>query len=416
MDNPRVVITKLVYGGQGMGELADGRKVFVWNALPGEEVEIRIIKKRRDYAEAIAERIIMPSSERIEPEETNYLSTSPWQMMTYLAENTHKKEIVRETFAREHVPIPDFELVAPSQQWRYRNKMEYSFWGDDDGLHLALHQRGSHGKQIVQGSHLALKSIDEAAAKILVELQKLELRAGQLKTLIVRCDQAGKTVVSLFVKDKTFPRLSLPEGIQGIRVFHSNPKSPASVPTALIYEQGSAELTDTLLTQSLTYDVNSFFQVNIPIFRKTLERIQSFVDTTRPVVDMYGGVGSIGLSLASQKVTIVELDPATAAMARKNAKASSALVVQTSTEKALEYIKRDETLIVDPPRSGLHKDVVATILKVQPERVIYLSCNPVTQARDLGMLQGKYRVAFVEAYNFFPRTPHIESLAVLERE
>ena len=143
----QVTIEKLVHGGQGLATLADGRKVFVWNALPGEAVNIRIIKTKRSYAEAIAEEIIEPSVDRVEPLEHNYLATSPWQMMTFEAENSCKQTIVSELFAHEKVAVPTIKpVIHDDRQWHYRSKMEYSFWGDDDGLHLALHQRGSHGK------------------------------------------------------------------------------------------------------------------------------------------------------------------------------------------------------------------------------------------------------------------------------
>jgi 23S rRNA (uracil1939-C5)-methyltransferase len=101
-----VVIEKLVHGGQGLGTLADGRKVFVWNALPGERVRVRIIKKKRSYAEAIAEEVVLASPERVEPLEANYLATSPWQIMTFAAENRHKADIVKELFTQAGVVIP----------------------------------------------------------------------------------------------------------------------------------------------------------------------------------------------------------------------------------------------------------------------------------------------------------------------
>jgi 23S rRNA (uracil1939-C5)-methyltransferase len=114
----------------------------------------------------------------------------------------------------------------------------------------------------------------------------------------------------------------------------------------------------------------------------------------------------------------VELDTATVRMAAQNASAAAeqtaVSVIETSTEKALEYIAGDKPVIFDPPRAGLHDKVVERVLKVLPPKVIYLSCNPSTQARDLAKLQAQYDIMFFEAYNFFPRTPHLETLAVLK--
>lgn len=409
-----VVVQKMVHGGQGLAELADGRKVFVWNALPGETVGVRVIKKKRSYAEAIAEEIAQASPERVQPVEENYLATSPWQMMTFAAENNYKTAIVRELFAHEKLKLPDFgDIIHDDRQWHYRNKMEYSFWGDEEGLHLALHQRGSHGKQIVQGSALAIPALDEGARAVLNELKKLDIRAGDLKTIIVRCSQNGDVVAALYTKLDSFPNISLPTEVKGLRVYHSNPKSPASVPTKLLYELGDATLSDKLLGKIFDYDVDSFFQVNLPIYEKALSRIREYC--VGDPVDMYAGTGSIGLSVAQKEVQLVELDPATAAMARINAENSGlkAEVVEASTEKALKYIVSDRTIIFDPPRAGLHPKVAERCLEVLPPQIIYLSCNPATQARDLAILQQKYAIDFFEVYNFFPRTPHIETLAVL---
>jgi 23S rRNA (uracil1939-C5)-methyltransferase len=416
-DLPEVKIEKLVHGGQGLGDLPDGRKVFVWNALPGEKVAVRIIKQKRSYCEAVAEEIIVASSERIQADEPNYLATSPWQIMSFEAENQYKSDIVRELFRHEKLTLPDFgETEHAGEQWHYRNKMEYSFWGDDDGLHLALHQRGSHGKQIVTGSKLAMPSVDQAANAIRAQLNDMPVRAGDLKTIIVRSTQAGKTAASLFVKPQSFDRLELPAGLQGLRIYHSNPKSPASVPTKLLHEVGNVRLEDRLLGQSFVYDVDSFFQVNIPVFEQALTRIRQHCNEPN-VTDMYAGVGSIGLSVAKQSVELVELDAASAGMARINLKRSAipGVVTEADTANAIQSIVSDKAVIFDPPRAGLHRKVVDRVLEVKPLTVIYLSCNPATQARDLALLGQAYDIDNFEVFNFFPRTPHIETLAVLKK-
>lgn len=412
-----VTIEKLIHGGQGIATRQSGQKVLVWGALPGEKVVIRIIKKKRSYVEAIAETIVEPSPERIEPRESNYLATSPWQIIKTDVENDYKKRIVEELFIQAHVPVPDFTLLSTGDDWHYRNKMEYSFWGDDDGLHLALHNRGSHHKTIVDGSELAQPALDAGARAVVAALNTIGIRAGDLKTVIVRSAQNGEVAAALFIKPQEFPKLALPEELKGLRVYHSNPKSPASVPTKLLYELGDATLTDSLLDREFTYDVDSFFQVNIPIFETALMRIKEH-GAADSLVDMYAGVGGIGLSVASKEVQLVEADAATAAMARINAQNNdiNAEVIESPSEKVLDYIPSDRTVIFDPPRAGLHEKVVRRTLEALPPKVIYLSCNPATQARDLALLQDAYDITFFEAYNFFPHTPHIETLAVLIRK
>jgi 23S rRNA (uracil1939-C5)-methyltransferase len=424
----QVTITKLVEGGQGLGQLPDGKKAFVWNALPGETVSVRIIKQKHTYAEAIAEEIITPSPDRVEPARAYFLSTSPWQIMTFYAENEYKAQLVRDIFSQAKIVLPKVKLTAigsiePGDNledqkgvYHYRNKMEYSFWGDDEGIHLALHLRGSHGKQIVTYSSIAMHGIDEAANAICQLLTNLKVRASDLKTVIVRESQANKVVASLFVKSDTFPKLVMPDELKGLRVYYSNPKSPASVRTKLLQEVGDVLLSDQLLGQTFTYDADSFFQINIPVYEQALDRIHQYMSEPA-VVDMYAGVGSIGLSVATKSVELVELDPATAKMAAVNAAASplNANVIETSTEKALDYITRDKPVIFDPPRAGLHHKVITRVLDVQPPKITYLSCNPSTQARDIALLKDKYDIMYIEAFNFFPRTPHIETLVILQR-
>ena len=408
----QIRIEKLVHGGQGIGTLADGRRVFVWNALPGELVRVRLGKSKRSYAEAIAEEVIEASPDRIEPREEIYLSTSPWQILPLQRENEHKTDIVQELFTQQHVALPEFTTQSHGSDWQYRNKMEYSFWGDDDGLHLALHQRGSHGKYIVEGSALALPAVDAAARSVAAALGKLpNLRAGDLKTIMVRTTASGKAVGALFVKREDFYKIELPADIAGLKVYYSNPKSPASVTTKLLYELGDTELADEILGTSLKYDVTGFFQVNLPVFEQTMHVIDEWTQGEEGLIDMYSGVGSIGIPL-KRTSTLVELDPYNVAMARENTQ--DVEVVHASTERALEYIMSDGVIIVDPPRSGLHHDVVDRILDARPRKIIYLSCNPATQARDIALLTEAYDVKDFRSFNFFPHTPHIETLALLE--
>lgn len=411
-----VVIDKLVHGGQGLGVMPDGRKIFVWNALPGEHLKVRITKSRRDYAEGIAEDIITASPERIEAIDEAYLSTSPWQVMTWQAENTYKKEILAETFAREKVAAPKIEFVAPDEQLHYRNKMEYSFWADDDGLHLALFHRGSHGKRIVSGSSIARPEIDATADKICAILNEHEIRGSQLKTVVVRCNQAGETVAALFIKDEKFPKIDALKSVcKGIVINYSTPKSPASVLTRELYRFGDIALSDTIRGVDIAYDVHSFFQVNLPVFERALEKISVLTHAAPRKVDMYSGVGTIGITIGGTSV-LIELDEHNVAMAKRNAQDTHLKIIHASSEGALEYITGDSCLIVDPPRAGLHAKVVDRIIETKPQQIAYLSCNPITQARDLVALQNSYDIKEITGYNFFPRTPHIESLAYLVRK
>ena len=145
-------LNDIVPGGQTMGTLPDGRKVFVWGALPGELATIRLTKLKKSYAEAVAVNIIEKSNERVEPRDECYLSTSPWQIMTKEAEITYKSNLVVEAFRQANIEMPWREIQGDNKFYQYRNKMEYSLWWDHETARIwpAFHRRGSHQKILVK--------------------------------------------------------------------------------------------------------------------------------------------------------------------------------------------------------------------------------------------------------------------------
>lgn len=412
-----ITIEKLVNGGQGLGRWPDGRTAFVWNVLPGETVRVNVLKQKTDYVTGVAVDVLQASSERVAPRDTAYLSTSPWQIMSEQAEDTYKPAILRETFERAGVETrqPSLAWQAATNSWQYRNKMEYSFFGDEQGLHLALYERGTNRKQIVTGSSLAMPAIDQAAQTICYVLQQHTIRASQLKTLVVRASQTGAVAASLYVTDKQFPDLmnALQQSVSGLRIHYSTPKSPASVITKTLYTAKDPTLVDTVAGRDFRYSVDSFFQVNVPMFEQSLRAVQAAVAADTKIVDMYAGVGTIGLSVGASH--LIEVAAENVRMATQNAAAADTAVMQASTEQALEYIESDATVLFDPPRAGLHPKVTQALLDNQPDKIVYLSCEPATQARDIAKLQSAYDLCQFSGYNFFPRTPHIESLVVLQK-
>lgn len=409
-------LEKLVHGGQALGWLESGKRVFVWNGLPGETVGVRVTRDKKGYAEGLVEEVIVPSKDRIPPKDAAYLSTSPWQIMSVKAERTYKQEILSETIDRSGFDYKgQVGFSDSSRRWHYRNKMEYSFWADESGLHLALYQRGTHKKQIVTGSSIAKPEIDVVAQAILAVLRAHHIRAGQLKTLVLRANQAGEVVAALFVKDQKFPDLSALRDIcKGIAVYYSNPKSPASVISRQLKVHGDITLTDTIDAHLTAYDVNSFFQVNLPVFETALTHMKRHLrGAPHQVVDMYAGVGTLVRPLGATKM--VEIDAHNVAMARKNLSGYEVEIVHAQAEKSLSHVPAaGGVLAVDPPRAGLHNSLVRSILDNLPAKILYLSCNPITQVRDIAALSEAYDVIDFHGYNFFPASPHIESLAILK--
>lgn len=267
---------------------------------------------------------------------------------------------------------------------------------------------------------------------------------------------------------------------QGGEIIYSDPRSPASRITERLAHFGNTTLTDAILDIPFRYACEGFFQVNIPVYEQALRDMQQWTgrdysdqqrvisqkksgqhreskqhgssnsfsegfafpakarqerqldqlaarrpeekdvcETGEPALDLYAGVGTIGLTIGGGNVTLVEINADAVREMQHNITEldrTDARAVLTPSEQALNYITGKEIVIVDPPRAGLHPDVIATLLQKLPPRILYLSCNPVTQARDVRLLQEKYHIVHHRGYNFFPRTPHIEHLIILDKK
>ncbi len=422
-----IKLDKIVGGGQALGTLEGGRKMFVWGGLPGETVNVQMTKKKSNLAEGIVTEVLEKSPDRIEPKDPDsYLSTSPWQIMSFESEQNYKAALIEEAFELHDIVLPEkIEVYTDNKQYKYRNKIEFSwYWNkESDTLDLAFFRRGTHGKIPIEGTSLANPEINRAAIAIRDLLrQKTDLRAFMLKTLLVRCDQSGNVAMQLYVREPDFPTLTDLEiellKVSGFELIFSNPQSPASVITTRLQQWGTANLSDTILKTPFTYAVEGFFQINLPVYEQALTDMKKWVTADKPVVDLYSGVGTIGMTIGGENVTLVEINEHAVIEMKRNIKAldreKAINAILAPSEKALEYIKGDSTIIVDPPRAGLHEDVVNKLLETKPARIIYLSCNPVTQARDTARLAESYGIKYHRGYNFFPRTPHIENLVVLD--
>ena len=425
-------LEKIVGGGQAIGTLDDGRKAFVWEGLPKELVTIRVTKKKSHFVEGIVTEIIEKSPERITPKDENsYLSTSPWQIMPMSSEQSYKASLIEEAFLLHDITLPEkIKVFSDGVEFNYRNKVEFSWFGDktnDDEketLDLAFFKRGGKGKVVIDGTSLAHPSINKLAIEIRDLLREKPIVARQLKTLLIRTDQKGSAVWQLYIKDKIENLISDNEAkllsAKGGEIIYSDPKSPASRITERLEKFGDTTLSDTILGVAFNYACEGFFQVNIPVYEKALSDMKKWINCNEklPILDLYSGVGTIGLTIGGDDVTLVEINEhAVAEMQRNIAKLNrlSAKAILAPSEKSLECITGEQIVIVDPPRAGLHADVTNRLLETEPPRIIYLSCNPVTQARDVSLLQEKYEIVHHQGYNFFPRTPHIEHLVVLDR-
>lgn len=425
-----VNITKLNAKGQGLAySKALNMQLRVWNALPGESVSVELLRRKKKYREAVAKEIENPNKNRIEPREelVQMLTTSPLQHMDINFELSYKTEVQSELF-RQALDLKQYSFTEPiahieGNEYGYRNKMEYSFYGDESGIHAAFYARGGgKGKFIVKESALASENSNKALLFIIQKINLLkELEARDLKSVIIRSNGKDEVIFAVYAKKEIELDLSdTPEFIKGAAIYFSDPKSPVAKPTKLIQKSGELSLSESIGELDLKYGLNSFFQVNVPVFELALADIKQFCKSGL-VIDFYSGVGSIGLSLADKDnhVVLVEENAEASSFAKENAtqnNLSGVDIFTNQSENLTEFIAPKRIIIFDPPREGLHKNVIKRILSELPEKIIYLSCNSETQAANITELKENYKIIFHRLYNFFPRTPHVESLVVLEKK
>jgi 23S rRNA (uracil1939-C5)-methyltransferase len=384
----------LIPGGEAIATREDGKKVLLWNALPGETVTYRIIREQSRLVHAIVDEILTPSPYRISPRDAAFLATSPWQIMDYDHELGQKSLLVAEIFRQQGIALDPPAVQTDQHDFHYRNKMEYALYWDHDTAQIypAFHARGTHHKVPVITSSLERPEIFAAATEIIADLNARHEPARKYQSLLLRCDQQGRISGGLY-----------PNG-------QPHPDFPP--------------LTDTLLGRAYTYSPNGFFQINLPVYELALREIARHIQTA-DVLDLYAGVGTIGLSVARDRnLTLVETHGAAFAELQNNAQSASqtksapaAKAVLAKSEEVLDFIAPDQTVILDPPRAGCDSQLIDHLAQIQPQTIIYLSCNPITQARDLQpLLANGYTLDRAIVYNFFPRTPHIEHLAILTRK
>lgn len=413
--------------------IKDDREYFILNALPGEEVKAKLLKRKNGIRYGIALDILKASSDRISPKEEHFLSCSPLQIVSPNEELLIKKDILKRLFSKHaEIKLDSVKIQQSLDLYGYRNKMEFSIYAhEDEHLDLALHKRDTNkALNIVEGCMLAPDNLNKAVQSVLEFLNSHGIQKRQIKGVIARYSFfEAQSVITIVLKDKDikldaddFNKL---KDIKGLEIVFSDPKSPAFVFTEKLSQFGDTDLVEKIGNFKFIYPSHGFFQINPTIFNITLADIQEIIKTipdhkNKTIVDLYSGVGTIGISIADlvKSVIAVELFEESRRYAVKNAKLNSVsnfqLIEGKSENKGLEVLSKADILIVDPPRSGLHPKLIDEIKTKKPEYFIYLSCNPKTQAQDLNTMKDIYEIKLQKAYNYFPRTPHIENLLVLK--
>jgi len=424
----QVKVEKIVYPGRRLAR-SGGQTYFTDEGLPGETVEIKPGAEHKTYVEAKTTAVIHPSAERLEPRCGHYLACSSLQPLPYPRQLETKAAQLAEILA----PVPGgggaargIEVAPSPDVWRYRTRLRLSLVRGDGGRVVpAYHLPEEREKFVpVEDCHLA----SETANGLIRDVAGLMTKVGgtKLREVEVRESRAdGEILLSLYWASRP-ESADLDPLISGVL-----PRHPVAGVASFFRERGALreklEWGKPTIQEKIgdtAYEVgpSAFFQVNASILPAVVAAMREAGGLTggETVADVYGGLGTFGLALAgeAQKVLVVESEPANIRLLGENIarnKARNVTICEGTGGEWMPWVldRSPDVVILDPPRKGIDREVIAALRTRPAAKVLYLSCNPTTLARDLGALAGAYSIASVRGFDFFPHTPHIETLAVL---
>jgi 23S rRNA (uracil1939-C5)-methyltransferase len=427
-----VEIDSLAFGGRGVAR-SEGLVVFVSGALPGDRARVEITKAKKRFAEARTIELLQPSAERIADScvhEGEPCPGAPWQGLAYERQLTHKSEQVGEALRRIG-GLDGFEIeeIEPAlEQWRYRNKLEYSFGERDGEPTLGFHARG-RWDLIVDVDDCQLASERGNAARNAVrEWARLEsipaydsrAREGVLRNLVVREGwRTGQIQTRLVTSAARFPKppVDLHTAIEG-------DSGGTDGPTGVL---GEERLREELSGLRLEMSHGAFFQTNTEMAERLYAIAAEYAGLSgkERVFDLYCGIGTIGLTMAARagEVWGVEIVPEAIADAERNAEQNRienahffAGSARTSVRPLIEQAGKPDVVVIDPPRAGLSQKIVRRLIECEAKKIVYVSCNPTTLAPNAAQLvEAGYKLRRVRPVDMFPQTPHIECVALLEK-
>jgi tRNA/tmRNA/rRNA uracil-C5-methylase (TrmA/RlmC/RlmD family) len=390
-----------------------GQIVLVSGAIPGERVSARVERSGKGVVFAEAEEIVSASSDRREGSDWR-CGGSVFAHIGYARQLRLKGEIIQDAFGRiARHPLAGPVDVTPSPEDGYRMRARLHAHGD----RLGFYREGSHDLCDAAATRQLLPSTGSwiaEAQRTIVRFGLRGLAAIELAENIPGDQRACHLELQAGVDPAPFAALG--ESLIGLSAERADRAE-------VVRLSGTPAITDTLRSLRLSRDVRAFFQGNRFLLEPLANHVVALV-TPAPVVDLYAGVGLFGLSLAAagaSQVTLVEGDPISGADLQANAQpfAGRATVERQSVETFLTRTGRHEgaTFIVDPPRTGLSKDALAGVIRATPHRVVYVSCDVATLARDSrALIDAGYDIDGLTAFDLFPNTAHVETVAVFVRE
>ena len=424
----RVVIDKIVYPGRRMA-MGKGQVVFTDEGLPGELVEAEIIRRKKNYIEARTVAILAESERRIRPRCGHYKACSSYQPLPYEDQVELKRCQLKEIM--EGIPTSaenDFTFVPSPEIWHYRNKVRLSIYWEGSRARLAYHQSGSRDKFVpIESCHLVAESINELFGSLVKCVEENGL--SSLREAEAKANRAGRgeLLLSLYwtsardskALDPILSALLSRFPMAGVVSYEKRGTAERE-----IVEWGKPVIEERIGEIRYQIGSRSFFQVNVGMLETVIEdvkKLAAFQGTER-LGDFYCGLGTFGIALAGavKEVYGVESDPANIQFLKANVGLNNLSRFTIFEGRSGEWIpklleKELDAAVFDPPRKGLDPETIAALLRRPVPAILYLSCNPTTLARDLKALLPGYRIKAIRGYDFFPHTPHIETLAVLNR-
>lgn len=430
-------VDRLDQKGRGCGTLVDpqrfgaeGRTVCVHGVIPGERVRGNFVGKKKGVFRAGDITILEPSTDRQEPAcpHANDCGGCSLQHIAYERQAALKLESLNRTLGFRNLPVKIEEIEKAESLLHHRNRMDYVFGPDSK---LSLKKPGRWNAYVSLTTCLMLS---EEAPKILeivnawAEKHSLEpwdakRHTGFLRYLVIREGKAtGQRLVMLVTSEGELAgEKELVESLKphATSIYHGINPSITDLSTAeeLRLLHGNAFLEERVGDITYAIHPNSFFQTNTVMAGKLLEHVRSLIKNGRheKLLDLYCGSGFFALALARdcKEVLGIELDSRAIELAGQNAKTNNVKNARFKAEaaEALSWsTEQPDVVIVDPPRSGLHPKVTATLLQHLPPRIVYVSCGPIALARDLEALGTSYDIASAKAFDLFPQTPHIETV------
>ncbi|TRY25329.1 23S rRNA (uracil(1939)-C(5))-methyltransferase RlmD [Brevibacillus sp. LEMMJ03] len=439
-----LTIKSLGINGEGIGYYK--RKiVFVEKALPGEVVHAEVTDVKETYAVARLVRVVERSPARVEPpcpvyEECGGCSL---QHMDYQAQLASKRELVIESlrkYARLENP-PVAETIGMENPWGYRNKAQFQVGRQNGRLVAGLYQTGSHRLVDLEScrvQHEATNEIVRTARQVMEELgipaYDERKRTGVIRTIVARAAFAtGETQLTLVTATEEIPRvkeliLELRTRLPGLVSIVQNVNRKK---TSLVFGDttrqlwGRPSIAEQLGELSFDLSARAFFQLNPEQTRKLYEEVKKAAGLTGSelVLDLYCGTGTIALWLApyAREVRGIELIPEAVEDARRNAEKNGAANATFHVDRAEVLMPKwakqgvkPDVVVVDPPRTGLDDALIRSLLEVQPQRIVYVSCNPSTLGKDVAKLLARYEIVSAQPVDMFPHTSHVECVALLK--